>query len=614
MADSTPPPKINLSVNTGIERDRQMINEARARGRVPLFGVFVRLSGPGWLQSAITLGGGTLSNSLYLAVLTGFTFLWLQPMAMAVGIVMLSAIAYFTLSTGERPLRAINTHINPVLGWSWLLASMAANLVWSMPQFGLGLAALTKMLFPEVLGVHGPFGSQGRLFAALCILSVNILFLSLYSSGGRGMKIFETIIKCMVALTVLCFVGVVIVITVNGLADWREYVGGFIPRFNMMFEPGPKFLPFLSEVPEQFRAFWTSKILSDQRDFIISAFATAVGINMTFLFPYSMLRKGWDRDFRGLAIFDLSTGLFIPFLIATSCVVIAAGTQLHTVPQAGLLSSVDEQGNPIQVDASLKKGYEGLLTARIKSELGEASFASLTEAEIAARSGILPGSSTLVETRIKTELGEAAFATLSSEEVASRRAALPESEKLMAAMLVRRDAPQLAASLEPLTGPTIGRYVFGIGILGMGISAATMLMIINSLCFCELLNRPAKGWPQFVGGAMTSISLFVMLTWDGALMAAATPTSVFCMTLLPLAYLSFFLLMNQKSVLKDAMPRGGKRVLWNVLMMVSLFCAFFGSLWGIYGKVGPNWTVVIVGGFTVLVGIGHVYRKRRGVS
>lgn len=574
MTAPTEQKQVNLSVNERIERDRQLINDARARGKAPLFGVFVRLSGPGWLQSAITLGGGTLSNSLYLAVLTGFTFLWLQPMAMAVGIVMLSAIAYVTLSTGERPLRAINTHINPVLGWSWLLASMMANLVWSMPQFALGLAALTKMLFPQILGISGPFGANGRIVAAFCILAVNILFLSLYSSGGKGMKIFETIIKCMVALTVLCFFGVVFVITKNGLTDWREYMGGFIPRFNMMFEPGPKFLPFLQAIPEQYQGFWTAKILSDQRDFIISAFATAVGINMTFLFPYSMMRKGWDRDFRGLAIFDLSTGLFIPFLIATSCVVIAAGSQLHAKPQAGLISSVDSQGNIIKVEESLVKGYNTLLNGRLAKELGDATVAAM-----------LP------------------------EELAQKRDAMPESEKLMAAMLVRRDAPQLAASLEPLTGPTISRYVFGIGILGMGISAATMLMIINSLCFCELLNRPAKGWPQFVGGAMTSISLFVMLTWDGALMAVATPTSVFCMTLLPLAYLSFFLLMNQKSVLKDAFPTGGKRILWNVLMLIAVFCAFFGSVWGIMGKVGNLWTAIIIVVFTLLVGAGHVYRK-----
>ena len=35
-----------------------------------------------------------------------------------------------------------------------------------------------------------------------------------------------------------------------------------------------------------------------QKDRIITAFATAVGINMTFLLPYSMLRKGWGVKHR----------------------------------------------------------------------------------------------------------------------------------------------------------------------------------------------------------------------------------------------------------------------------------------------------------------------------
>ena len=567
---------INLSVNTKIERDRALIVRAREKGKLPLFGVFVRLSGPGWLQSAITLGGGTLSNSLYLAVLTGFTFLWLQPAAMAVGIVMLSASSYVVLSTGKRPLGLINEHVNPVLGWGWLFASMLANIVWSMPQFALGLASLTKMLFPQILGLDGPFGANGRWVAALFILAINITFLALYSSGGTGMRVFETIVKGMVGLTVICFFGVVYMVTVNGLADWREYLAGFVPDVRMMFEPAPKLRPWLEQVPAAFEPFWRAKILNDQRDFIISAFATAVGINMTFLFPYSMMRKGWDRDFRGLAIFDLSTGLFIPFLIATSCVVIAAGTQLHAKPQPGLVNPVDEQGRPVKVDPTLVKGYQGLLKARLEEELGAAAVAALTPTELEARVN-----------------------------------GLPESERLMAAMLVRRDAPQLAASLEPLTGPTVGRYIFGIGILGMGISAATMLMIINSLCFCELLNRPAKGWPQFIGGLMTSIALFAMLFWEGALMAVATPTSVFCMTLLPLAYLSFLLLMNQKTVLGSDMPRGFRRVVWNVLMSVATFCSFFGGIWGIWGKVGLRNTVIILVVFTVLVIAGHVYRKSR---
>ena len=67
-------------MNPRIERDREMIVEARKQGKGALAGVFLRLSGPGWLQSAITLGGGSLSSSMYLGMLGGFAFLWLQPL------------------------------------------------------------------------------------------------------------------------------------------------------------------------------------------------------------------------------------------------------------------------------------------------------------------------------------------------------------------------------------------------------------------------------------------------------------------------------------------------------------------------------------------------------
>ena len=99
------PQKPVMHMNPRIEADRQMILDARAKGKGALFGAFVKLSGPGWLQSGITLGGGSLSSSLYLGVLVGFSFMWLQPLAMILGIIMMSAIAYVTLSTGERPLR-----------------------------------------------------------------------------------------------------------------------------------------------------------------------------------------------------------------------------------------------------------------------------------------------------------------------------------------------------------------------------------------------------------------------------------------------------------------------------------------------------------------------------
>ena len=147
------------SVHPNVERDRWLLRDAAGKGPLANLKVFLRLSGPGWLQSGITLGGGSLSSSLYLGVLVGFSFLWLQPVAMIVGIIMLSAIGYVAMSTPERPFQAINRHINPVLGWGWALASLLANMVWCLPQYSLASGVLQQNLMPGYLGAESGLGT-----------------------------------------------------------------------------------------------------------------------------------------------------------------------------------------------------------------------------------------------------------------------------------------------------------------------------------------------------------------------------------------------------------------------------------------------------------------------
>jgi len=79
--------------NSGAEADRQLLVEAHSRGTAATTMAYFKLSGPGWLQSALTLGGGSLAGSLYLGVLGGMSLLWIQPLAMVLGIIMLSSIA-----------------------------------------------------------------------------------------------------------------------------------------------------------------------------------------------------------------------------------------------------------------------------------------------------------------------------------------------------------------------------------------------------------------------------------------------------------------------------------------------------------------------------------------
>ncbi|SVD29889.1 uncharacterized protein METZ01_LOCUS382743 [marine metagenome] len=50
------------------EKQRDMILAAEKQSKCAICKTFVKLSGPGWLQSAITLGGGSLAGSLSLAL------------------------------------------------------------------------------------------------------------------------------------------------------------------------------------------------------------------------------------------------------------------------------------------------------------------------------------------------------------------------------------------------------------------------------------------------------------------------------------------------------------------------------------------------------------------
>jgi hypothetical protein len=302
---------------------QDLLAQAQQQGGLKRLLIYARLSGPGWLQGAITLGGGSLAGALYLGVIAGFGLLWLQPLAMVCGIIMLSAIAYVTLSTEKPPFGLVNRHLSPVLGWAWLIATVMANVVWCMPQFNLARAAIQQNLLPAV-------GDSTLCTLVIAALLLVVAFAAnvLYESEGRGVRWFDRIIKAMVALIVLSFFAVVVALSRNGALPWRSILQNLIPNPALLLRPAAGYADLIANASQP--AWWTAKIISDQRDIIITAFGTAVGINMTWLLPYSLLKKRWGRAHRGLSIVDLSIGLFIPFFLATSCVVLASASQFHT--------------------------------------------------------------------------------------------------------------------------------------------------------------------------------------------------------------------------------------------------------------------------------------------
>lgn len=543
--------------NDSLAKEKELLKSVEHAPTSEKLLTYTKLSGPGWLQGAITLGGGSLGGSLFLGIIGGTELLWLQPMMMIFGIVMLSVISYVTLSTGKKPFQAINEHINPVLGWGWLIAAMLANLVWAMPQFSLGTAALTQNL--NLL----PEGDTGKYIGALILFAIGTLVVLLYDS--KWAKYFDYILKAMVGIVVVSFFGVVAVMASE--LDWGAIFRGFIPNPSLLSQPVTGLQPFIDATSDS--DYWTNVVMNTQRDKMIAAAATAVGINMTFLLPYSMLRKGWGREHRGMASFDLGIGLFVPFFLATTCVMIAAASQFHGKFNEGLIDPNSERDVPQKI----QKAYDSNLK----------SF----QAHLETKS--VPANETKPEPTI--------------------------DDKKMAAMLVNRDAFQLANSLQNLTGSkTISQTVFGIGVLGMAVSTIIILMLINGFCLSEAFGSNNLSGPVHKIGSIlpgiTGALGYIFIWGKGNDFLLTIPTSVFGMVLLPVAYITFYCMVNSKELLGNDIPKGGKRVALNIAMGLATAAATIGAWAAIKAKTGDK-AIYIIGGFLILVIAGHLYRKSK---
>jgi len=550
-----------------LQQDRELLAAAESKGAGAKFAAYFKLSGPGWLQSAITLGGLSLATGLSLGIVGGYKMLWLQPLAMLLGIVMLGTIAYVTLSTGKSPFHQINRHLSPVLGWGWLVATVMANCLWTMPQFKLAWESLNQALVPGL-----PDEGVGKVAVIAVLALICIAIVLLYDAPGKGVKIFETILKIMVGLIVIAFIGAVVMLTVHGQLNWGQLAGGFIPDPRMLANPAPGYDEALAAISPESRGYWEGVIVDNQRNKVIAAAAVAVGVNMTFLLPYSMLRKGWDRTFRGLARFDLSTGLLIPFVVATSCIVIAAGAQFHAKPAPGLLGEVDASGQQVEPAGAVLSDFNKKLDAR----LGAAGEGLDPEAKQAARD------------------------------------ALPEPERRMAAMLAERKFADLAQSLAPFTGERPAQLVFGLGVLAMAISTAIILMLINGLALCVALgNKTYTGTTHRIGAIIPAVTGAMGPFFWGALTSAtdiATITATVGMILLPIAYIAFVLLINNRKVMGDDKPTGGKAAALNAVLIFTVALVSVGAVRAVWQKM--HWTGIgLMLGFVVLAAVVPLLRK-----
>ena len=441
-----------------IQKEAAHLDAVANEPRGKRYGAYLKLTGPGWMQSAMTLGGGSAIASLSLGASFGFELLWIQPVAMLAGIIMLGAHAHQTLSTGVRPFHAMREYIHPVVAWVWALATLGSTIVWDFPQ--VALAAGTVEDIVQAVSGWRPSGT-GRSVYLLTIAT--IIFAGCagvawnYNRGLKGVRIFDKILKSLIWLILLCFLIVVVRATIAGKVNWLEIFKGFIP----------------GRIPTDSYGVTT----------VMAAFGSAVGLNMTFLFGYSLLARGWGKSHRGLAKFDLITGMFIPYMLATGLMVIASAVTLHgNIPYGAHIS-------PIQAAETISATGAGLF---------------------------------------------------------------------------------------------FGRVLFGIGIFGMGVSTIILHMLVCGFAMCEIFKWPADGWKYRLACLLPAPAITGALFWPTLRTYIALPTSAICGVLLPIAYISWFLLHNNKKYMGDAKPTGTSALLWNIGMLTAVVLAASSSAYYLY--------------------------------
>ncbi|WOO39972.1 divalent metal cation transporter [Rubellicoccus peritrichatus] len=546
MSDYTP--SVDVS-----PKESEKLQQIHSKGFVGKLSSYARLTGPGWLQAAVTLGGGSLASALYLGVISGYSLMWLQPLAMLCGVIMLMALAHVTLGNKKYPFTSVKETISPVLAWSWLGATVVADVVFCAAQASLGVAAVQQNL-----------GININAYIITIILSaIGLASAALYALGSNAVKQLEFILKILVGIVIVCFAAAAVTLLFSGKVNLGAIFAGLIPNPMALFKPATSLDAMIAATGPS-ADYWNNYVTDLQRSRIIAAFGTAVGINMTFLLPYTLVKRGWGKVHRELSRFDLVIALFLPFSLATGLLVICAASSFH-----GQTTDVlDSNGRPVP---SLEAGYYKILNQRLVAE------------------------------------GDLPVDPAATREMANQ---LPLAERELAAALTNRDAKQLSNTLAPIMGQGMADLVFGVGILAMALSTMMVHMLMNGFAISQSVGKPGKFKPFVIGASMPALlAIFAPFVWSGDAKAALQiPAAVIATTLLPIAYLAILLLMNSRKTLQD-----GERAspIVNILMVISAGIATFASFWllshkGTAGMIGIAGLILLA-----LTGVFGFWRHKR---
>jgi manganese transport protein len=269
--------------------------ELDAMSFVPRTMGYMRLMGPGYMQSAMTLGGGTAFASIFAGAAFGYELIWVAPLAMLLGVIVLAAVAHQTLSVDMNPFEAMKTHAGSFFAYGWAISGILSSIIWQFAQYALASAMLVA-----IARHYGHEVSSAWMGVATLGWCVSVAML--YQSNPSLVRTYEFIIKGVVFFILGAFAWVVMK---AGIPHPGDLLAGCIPG-----------------VPDEVKGVKGGTL-------VVSGLAAAVGANMIFVYPYTLKKRGWGLAHRRLARLDLFFGMLIPYALAASLMLIVSASVFH---------------------------------------------------------------------------------------------------------------------------------------------------------------------------------------------------------------------------------------------------------------------------------------------
>lgn len=271
-------------------KEKAWLHELNQKPFLQKTGGYIKLSGPGFMNAAFTLGAGSFASSVTLGAMYGYDMLWIPLYSFTIGIFMLALATRFVTQAKTPIIRAQDKYHGKFFGSfaTGIVACFIASIVYSFGQYALGSDALTSLC--QVLNLNIP-----RSVSWIVLVAISVPLSLMYGSGEnpKAVRFVENAMKVMIGIMLVVFGAVLCVTGIN--------------------------------VPAMVKGLLIPKLPSglDGIIMMIGSLTATIGVMDWMLFNNGMISRGYSEEHETLGRFDAFFGGLLPVTLILSFVSIA---------------------------------------------------------------------------------------------------------------------------------------------------------------------------------------------------------------------------------------------------------------------------------------------------